>query len=137
MSDFGNGVAVAIEALQDELDLLNVFWRAAPEATRPDGVVDVRVRRHGSQAQGGAQANAMGGHLINAVLHHSKALRRRVTAGVHLVGQLLHQRLQLVELGIAGCKVQEKKGGLASKAGLDQKIDFRVVPSMVSSSCLR
>jgi hypothetical protein len=35
MSDFGNGVAVAIEALQDELDLLNVFWHAAPEAARP------------------------------------------------------------------------------------------------------
>jgi hypothetical protein len=38
------------------------------------------------------------------VLHRSKALRRRVTAGVHLVGQLLHQRLQLVELGVTGCK---------------------------------
>jgi hypothetical protein len=48
MSDFGNGVAVAIEALQDEFDLLNVFWRAAPEAARPGGVIDVRVRRHGS-----------------------------------------------------------------------------------------
>jgi hypothetical protein len=93
MSDFGNGVVVAIEALQDELDLLNVFWRAAPEAARPGGVIDVRVRRHGSQAQGGAQANAMGGHLINAVLHCSKALDRRVTAGVYLIGQLLHQRL--------------------------------------------
>jgi hypothetical protein len=32
---------------------------------------------------------------------------------------LLHQRLQLVELGIAGCKVQEETR-LASKAGLDQ-----------------
>jgi hypothetical protein len=50
----------------------------------------------------------MGGHLINAVLHRSKALRRRVTAGVYLVGQLLHQRFQLVELGIAGYKAQEK-----------------------------
>jgi hypothetical protein len=38
--------------------------------------------------------------------------------GVHLVGQLLHQRLQLVELGITGCKEQEE-GRLASKAGLD------------------
>jgi hypothetical protein len=27
------------------------------------------VRCHGSQAQGGAQADAMGGHFINAVLH--------------------------------------------------------------------
>jgi hypothetical protein len=35
MSEFGNGVAVAIEALQDDLDLLDVFWRAAPEVARP------------------------------------------------------------------------------------------------------
>jgi hypothetical protein len=48
----------------------------------------------------------MDGHFINAVLHRSKTLRRCVSAGVHLVGQLLHQHLQLVELGIAGCKVQ-------------------------------
>jgi hypothetical protein len=27
------------------------------------------------------------------VLHRSKALRRRVSAGVHLFGQLLHQHL--------------------------------------------
>jgi hypothetical protein len=33
---------------------------------------------------------------------------------------LLHQRLELVELSITGCKVQEK-GGLALKAGLDQR----------------
>jgi hypothetical protein len=118
MSNFGNGVAMAIKGLQDELDLLNVLWRATPEAARPDGVVDVRVRRHGSQAQGGAQANAMGGHLVDAVLHRGKALRRRVAAGVHLIGLLLHQRLQLVELGVAGCKELEERR-LASKAGLD------------------
>jgi hypothetical protein len=28
----------------------------------------------------------MGGHFIHAVLHRSKALRRRVSADVHLVG---------------------------------------------------
>jgi hypothetical protein len=53
--------------------------------------------------------NAMGGHLINAVLHRGKALRRCVAAGVHLLGQLLYQRLQLVELSVAGCKEQEEK----------------------------
>jgi hypothetical protein len=37
MSDFGNGVAMAIEALQDELNLIDVLWRAAPEAARPGG----------------------------------------------------------------------------------------------------
>jgi hypothetical protein len=42
------------------------------------------VRRHGSQAQGHAQADAMGGHFINAVLHCSKALRRRVSAAFTL-----------------------------------------------------
>jgi hypothetical protein len=93
MSEFGNGVAVAIEALQDELDLLDFFWRAAPEAARPDGVVDVSVRRHGGQAQSGTQADAMGGHFIHTVLHRSEALRRRISAGVHLIGQLLYQHL--------------------------------------------
>jgi predicted CoA-binding protein len=29
MSEFGNGVAVAVEALQDDLDLVDVFRRAA------------------------------------------------------------------------------------------------------------
>jgi hypothetical protein len=32
MSNFGNGVAVAIETLQDELDLVDVLRCAAPEA---------------------------------------------------------------------------------------------------------
>jgi hypothetical protein len=48
------------------------------------------------------------GHLIHAVLHRGKALRRRVSAGVHLVGQLLYQHLYLVELGVTGCKMQDK-----------------------------
>jgi hypothetical protein len=44
MSEFGNGVAVAVEALQDDLDLVDVFWCAALEAARPGGVVDAGVR---------------------------------------------------------------------------------------------
>jgi hypothetical protein len=47
MSEFGNSVAVAVEALQDDLDLVDVFRRAALEAARPGGVVDAGVRRHG------------------------------------------------------------------------------------------
>jgi hypothetical protein len=54
MDDFGNGVAVPVEALQDDFDLVNVFWCAALEAARLDGVVDAGVRRHGSQAQSSA-----------------------------------------------------------------------------------
>jgi hypothetical protein len=50
MSEFGNGVAVAIETLQDDLDFVDVLWCAALEATRLDGVVDAGMRRHGSQA---------------------------------------------------------------------------------------
>jgi hypothetical protein len=76
------------------------------------------MRRHGSQAQGGAQTNAMGRHLVDAVLHRGKALRWRVAAGIHLIGQLLHQRLQLVELGIAGCK----KKGISIKSWVGSKI---------------
>jgi hypothetical protein len=40
MSEFSNGVAVAIEALQDDFDLVDVLWCAALEAARLDGVVD-------------------------------------------------------------------------------------------------
>jgi hypothetical protein len=34
------------------------------EAARPRGVVDAGVHRHGSQAQGGAQADTVEGHLV-------------------------------------------------------------------------
>jgi hypothetical protein len=54
MDDFGNGIAVPVEALQDDFDLVDVLWCAALEAARLDGVVDAGVRRHGGQAQGGA-----------------------------------------------------------------------------------
>jgi hypothetical protein len=36
------------------------------------------VRCHGDQAMGGAQANAMKGHLIDAVFHRGNVGRRRV-----------------------------------------------------------
>jgi hypothetical protein len=78
----------------------------ALEAAWPGGVVDAGVRCHGGQAQSGAQADAVGGHLVDAVFHRGKALRRRVSTGVHLVSQLLHQHFQLIELSVAGCKVQ-------------------------------
>jgi hypothetical protein len=29
MSEFGNGITMAIEALQDDFDLVDVFWCAA------------------------------------------------------------------------------------------------------------
>jgi hypothetical protein len=51
----------------------------------------------------------MGGHLVDEVFHRGKALRRCAAMGIHLVGQLLHQRLQLVELGVASCKKQGEK----------------------------
>jgi hypothetical protein len=106
MSEFGSGVAVAVEALQDDLDLVDIFWRATLEAAQSGRLVDTGVRRHGGQAQSGAQADAVGSHLIHTVLHRGKAFRRRVSAGVHLISQLLHKHFQLVELGVTGCKVQ-------------------------------
>jgi hypothetical protein len=45
MGDFGNGIAMAIEALQDDFDLVDVFWCAALEATWLYGVVDTGVCR--------------------------------------------------------------------------------------------
>jgi hypothetical protein len=45
----------------------------------------------------------MEGHLINAVFHHAKASFRCVSGSVHLVRQLLNQRLQPIKLGIAIC----------------------------------
>jgi hypothetical protein len=37
--------------------------------------------------------------------HRGDAVHRRVPGGVHLVSQLLHQDLQLVKLGVAGCNI--------------------------------
>jgi hypothetical protein len=54
MNGIGNNVAMAIETLQDDFDLIDVLWCDTLEAARLDGVVDVGVRRHGGQAQGGA-----------------------------------------------------------------------------------
>jgi hypothetical protein len=34
MNGVGNGVAVAVEALQYDLDVIDVFWRATMEAAR-------------------------------------------------------------------------------------------------------
>jgi hypothetical protein len=51
MDGIGNGIAVAVKALQDDLDLVDILWCAALEAARLYGVVDVSVRRHGGQAQ--------------------------------------------------------------------------------------
>jgi hypothetical protein len=39
------------------------------------------------------------GYLVHTIFY------RRVSRGVHLVGQLLHQHFQLVKLGVAGCEV--------------------------------
>jgi hypothetical protein len=66
------------------------------------------VHRHGSQAPSGAQADAVEGHLIDAVVHRAKASRRCVPWGVHLICQLLHQRLHPVELGVVVYSIAEQ-----------------------------
>jgi hypothetical protein len=45
----------------------------------------------------------MEGHFVDAVFHRAKASFRCVPGSVHLVRQLLHQRLQPVELGVTVC----------------------------------
>jgi hypothetical protein len=105
MGEFGNGITVAIEALQDDFDLIDVFWCAALEAVRLYGVVDTGVRRHGGPAQGGAEADAVNSHLVHAIFYHGEAVCRRVSRGIHFVRQLFHQHLQLVELGVVGCNM--------------------------------
>jgi hypothetical protein len=42
------------------------------------------MRRHGGQAQSGAEADAMDGHLVHAVFHRGEALRWRVAGSVTL-----------------------------------------------------
>jgi hypothetical protein len=108
MGDFGNAIAVAIEALQDDFDLVDVFWCAALEAARLYGVVDAGVRRHGGQAQGGAEADAVNSHLVHTIFYRGEALHRRVSRSIHFVCQLLHQRFQLVKLGVAGCDITKR-----------------------------
>jgi hypothetical protein len=48
MNGIDNGVAVAVEALQDDLDVVDVLRRATMEAARLRGLVDAGVHRHGS-----------------------------------------------------------------------------------------
>jgi hypothetical protein len=47
MNGVGNGVAVAVEVLQDDLDVVDVLRRATMEATQLRGVVDAGVHHHG------------------------------------------------------------------------------------------
>jgi hypothetical protein len=110
MGEFGNGITVAIETLQDDFHLVDVFWCAALEAAWLDGVVDASMRCHGGQALGGAEADAVDSHLVHVIFYRGETLRRRVSRSVHLVSQLLHQHFQLVKLGVAGCKVQGSDG---------------------------
>jgi hypothetical protein len=42
------------------------------------------------------------------VLYRRKALRRRVSAGIHLIGQLLHRHLELVVLSSRAAKCKKK-----------------------------
>jgi hypothetical protein len=55
---------------------------ATMEAARLRGVVNAGVRRHGGQAQGGAQADAVESHLIDAVFHRGNASCRRVPGSI-------------------------------------------------------
>jgi hypothetical protein len=135
MDDFGNGVAVAVKALQDDFDLIDVFWCAALEAARLYGVVDAGVHRHGGQAQGGTQAEAVNSHLVDTVFHRSEAVRRRVSRGhspcppialpASSTGQARHRGLQ-----------HYKAMAVSSKLNWI-KVNQRDLPSMVSSGCLR
>jgi hypothetical protein len=84
MGDFGNGIAVTVKAFQDDFDLVDVLWCATPETAWLYGVVDAGVRRHGGQAQGGAQADAVNGHLVDTVFHRGEAVRRRVSGAFTL-----------------------------------------------------
>jgi hypothetical protein len=85
MGEFGNGIAVAIKALQDDLDLVEVLWCAALETAWLYRVVDAGVHRHGGQAQGGAEADAVNSHLVHVIFYRGEAVRRRVSGGIHFV----------------------------------------------------
>jgi hypothetical protein len=47
MNGVGNGIAVAVEALQDDFDVIDVLLRATVEAARSREVVDAGVHHHG------------------------------------------------------------------------------------------
>jgi hypothetical protein len=53
----------------------------------------------------------MEGHLVDAVFHRAKASFRCVSGSVHLVRQLLHQRLQPVEFVVVVCSNYGANGG--------------------------
>jgi hypothetical protein len=76
---------MAIEALHSGLDVIKVLQHATVEAGRLCGVVYAGACQHGSQAQGGAQTDAMQGHLVDAAYHRAKANFRRVSGSIHLI----------------------------------------------------
>jgi hypothetical protein len=94
------------------------------------------VRRHGSQAQGGAQTDAMQGHLVDAACHRAKA-NFGVSPGVFTLfasfSASTFSRLSSASRS-AGVTEQRQLVLFEIKLKLSKLQDS---PSMASSSCLR
>ena len=98
MGRCGDSSGMVLILLQAFIDVLDVLWRPAAEANRLYGVVFTSLGRHGRQSQRGAKVHTMDGDLIDAAVHRVKACLGSFPLGIHLVGDLVHRRLQTIIL---------------------------------------
>jgi hypothetical protein len=127
---------MAIEALHSGLDVVEVLWRATVEAGRLRGVVDTGARRHGGQAQGGAQMNAMQDHLVDAAYHRAKATSGMSPGAFTLFPSFSASAFSPLSSASRSAGVTEQRQLVLFKIKLKLN-KLQDSPSMASSNCLR
>lgn len=90
MSSVGDGSSMTQIFLLKLKTLLRITMR---EADRVDGEVDTGLALQHRRPHGGAKADPMDGHFINAGVNHIQACFRRVTLGGHLVSDIVCRRV--------------------------------------------
>ena len=108
-----------IVGLQTLVYVVNLVWASSSEADWPEGVVLVGSGGHCRQPERSAKVHTLDDGLINAAVRSIKACLRCLPLGIHLVGDLVRCRLQVVILRRKSWA--EKENGSASKGSQDAK----------------
>jgi hypothetical protein len=113
-----------------------VLRRATVEVGRLPGVVDAGVRRHGGQAQGGAQTDAMQGHLVNAATTAPRRTSCVSPGAFTLFASFSASAFSRLSSASRSARVTEQQQLVLFKIKLKLS-KLQVSPSMASSSYLR